>query len=110
MHGVGDVGNHLHRLAEVVSTALGFDDLGVDFTGREVVVLGQVDVKEAFVVAEVKVNFTTVVEDEDFAVFKRRHGSCIAVEVGVNLDRGDPQASGFQQHADAAGGDTFSES
>ena len=38
----------------------------------------------------------TVVENEDFSVFEWRHGSSIAIQIGVNLYRSEPQSSGFQ--------------
>ena len=96
--------------AEVVAATLGFNDLGVDFSSCQVVVFGQVDVEEAFVVPQVKVNFSPVVEHEHFSVFKRRHGASIAVEVGVDLDGRHSQASAFEQDANATRSDSFSES
>ena len=104
------MGNDLDGFAEVVAATLSFDNLGVNFSSRQVVVFGQVDVEEAFVIPQVKVNFSPVVEDEHFSVLKRRHGASIAVEVGVDLDGCHSQASAFEQDANATRSDSFSES
>ena len=48
---VGDVGNDLHRLAEIVAAALLGDHRRVDLAGRGVRVLVEVLVDEPFVVA-----------------------------------------------------------
>ena len=39
LNGIGDVGDDLHRFAEVVASPVSLDDFGVDFSGGEVVVL-----------------------------------------------------------------------
>ena len=54
---VGDVGNHLHGLAEVIAAALAGDDLLVDAAGGEVVALRELGVREALVVAEIEIGF-----------------------------------------------------
>ena len=65
---VCDVRDDLHRLAQVVALALALDDVLVDLAGGNVVVAGQGDVEVALVVAEIKIDFTTVGENEDLAV------------------------------------------
>src|SRR6478735_6585348 len=49
------------------------DDLRVDLTGRDVRGLGQVDVEESLVVADVEVGLCPVIRDEDLAVLERIH-------------------------------------
>ena len=61
---VGNVRYNLYRLSEVVSATFFGDDLAVYFAGGDVVVGGEGDGEEAFVVAEVEVGFAAVVEDE----------------------------------------------
>ena len=68
LDGVGDVGDDLHRLAQVVALALALDDVLVDLAGGDVVVAGEGDVEVALVVAEIEVDFAAVGEDKDFAV------------------------------------------
>ena len=86
LDGVGDVGNHLNRLAQVIASTFGLNHLGVNFPRGEVVVFGEVDVKEPLVVAEVKVDLTAVVQDKHFPVLEGGHGARIAVEVRVDFD------------------------
>ncbi len=106
---VGDVGDDLDGLAEIVAAAFLGDDGLVDAAGGEVVVAGEMGVGEAFVVAEVEVGLGAVVGDEDFAMLEGRHGAGVDVEVGVELHQVDAEAAGFEKSADGGGGKTFAE-
>jgi hypothetical protein len=97
---VGDVGNHLHRLAQVIATALFLEHALVDLAGGEVVGAAHARVDEALVVAEVQVGFGTVIGDEHFAVLKRRHGARIDVDVRIELDESDFKAPRFQDRCE----------
>ena len=98
--------HNLHRLSEVVSSSLGFDDLHVDLAGCDVVVFREGDVEVSLVVSQVKIDFSSIVEYKDLTMSIRglvtsfmaifeintlcgRHRSSIGVEVRVYLDRGD---------------------
>ena len=106
---VGDVRDDLDRAAEVVPAALLGDDRGVDAAGRDVGALGQVLVDEPLVVAQVEVGLGAVVGDEHLAVLVRRHRPRVDVDVGVELEDGDPEAPRLEQAPDAGGGDAFAE-
>ena len=106
---VGDVGDDLDGLAEVVSAALLGDDLLVDAAGGEVVVAGEAGMGEALVVAEVEVGLGAVVGDEDLAVLEGRHGAGIDVEVGIELHHVDLDAARLQQAADGGCGKALAE-
>ena len=106
---VGDVRNHLHRLAQVVAAPLFGDDLLVDPPGRPVVVARKFGVREALVVAEVEISFRPVVGDENFAVLKRRHRSRIDVQVRIELHQVDLQPAALQQAADRSRGQSLAE-
>lgn len=68
LDGVDNVRHHLDRVAEVVTSALLLDDVGVDFTGCNVVLAGQGNVEVTLVVAEIEVDFTAIVENKDFSM------------------------------------------
>ncbi len=70
---VGDVRDDLHGLAEVRAAPLLGEDLLVDRAGRGVRLLGERDVDEALVVAEVEVGLAAVVGDEHLAVLEGVH-------------------------------------
>ena len=106
---VRDVGDDLDRPAEVVAATLLGDDRLVDAPGRDVAQLGQVRVDEAFVVAQVQVGLGAVVGDEDLAVLVRGHRPGVDVDVGVQLEDGDPQAPCLEDPPDAGGSDAFAE-
>ena len=89
---VGDVGDDLHGLAQVVAVALLGDHRRVDRPGRGVRVAFELHVDEALVVPEVEVGLTAVVGDEHLAVLERVHRARVDVDVRVELDHRDPQA------------------
>ena len=87
---VGDVGDHLDRVTEVVAAPLLGDHARVDLAGRHVGDLAEVGVEEALVVTDVEVGLGAVVGDEDLAVLERVHRPGVDVEVGVELLHRDP--------------------
>ena len=59
--------------------------------------------------AEVEIGLGAVVGDVDLAVLIGRHGSRVDVEVGVELDDGDAQATRLKEEANGGGGDSLTE-
>ena len=95
LDGINDVGNDLHGLAKVVSTTFSLDDLVVDLPGCDVVVSRKSNSNETLVVAQVKIDFTTIVHHKHLTMLERRHCSSVNVQVRVNFDRSnvEPQRS-----------------
>ena len=106
---VGDVRDHLHGATEIVAAALSCDHGGVDATGRDVRRLGEVHINEAFVVTKVEIRLCAVIGDVDLAVLVRRHGAWVDVEIRIELDDGDAQATRFKEEANRCGGDPLAE-
>ena len=106
---VGDVRNHLHRLRQVLAATFLLNDAQVHLPGGHVVAAPQINVQEAFVIAQVEVGFRAVGGDEDLAVLVRPHGSGVQVDVRVNLDGHHTVATRPQQRADAGGGNALAE-
>lgn len=63
-----DVRNYLYCVTKVVASSLLLDDMLVDFACRDVVVSSQGDVQVSLVVAQVQVDFTTIVKNEAFTM------------------------------------------
>ena len=97
---IGDVGDHLHGAAEVVTAPLLAQHRIVDAPRRDVVDLAHPRVCEALVVAEVEIRLGAVVGDVDLAVLEGVHGAGIDVQVGVELEEGDAQPARLQQRPD----------
>src|SRR5699024_5282163 len=106
---VGDVRDHLHRVAQVLPATFLGDHLGVHLAGGHVRPGVEVDVQEAFVMADVQVGLGTVLGDEDLTVLERVHRSRVHVEVRVELLHRHPQATCAQQVAETGGGQTLAE-
>lgn len=58
----------LHGFAQVVTSPLFLYHMLIDLASRDVIVSSQGNVQVSFVVSEVEVDFTTVVEDKALAV------------------------------------------
>ncbi len=106
---VGDVRDHLHRLAEILAAPLLLDHRLVDLAGGEVVALAHLGAGEALVVAEVEVGLGAVLGDEHFAVLERRHRAGIDVDVGIELEVGYLDAARFEDRPEAGGGDALAQ-
>jgi hypothetical protein len=106
---IGDVGDHLHRSAEVIAAALLADNALVDLPRGEIVGLAHLDVDKALVVAEIEIGFGTVFGNEHLTVLERAHRSRIDVDVGVELEIGDADAAGGEDRGQRRGGDALSQ-
>jgi hypothetical protein len=106
---VGDVRDHLHRLAEVVAAALLLEHALVDLAAREVIAALHPRGDESLVVAEVEVGLGAVVGDVDLAVLERAHRARVDVEVRIELDEGDSQAPRFQDRGERCRSDALAE-
>src|SRR5581483_11936043 len=96
---IGDVRDHLHGFAEVIATPFLVENGLIDLAAGEIVDAGQLDVGEAFVMAEIKVRLRAVVEHINLAVLIRVHRARIDVEVGIKLLQRDLQPAILQQRA-----------
>ena len=82
---VGDVRNHLHGRAQVLTAALLGDHRFVDATGGHVGAARQLGRREALIVTQIQVGLRAVFSDEDLAVLVGRHRARIDVDVRVEL-------------------------
>ena len=106
---VGDVRNHLHRLAEVVAAAFIGQDGLVHLAACHVVGPGEHAIGETLVVAEVKIGLRAVRQHVDFAVLKRVHRARIDVQVRIELLQGDLKSAVLEQRAERGGGEPFAQ-
>ena len=101
---VGDVRNHLHRPAEVIATALLADHALIHLAGGEIVPAPHARGLEALVMTEVEVGFRTIFSHENFSVLEGAHGARIHVDVRIELDVGDFDATRFEDRGERGGG------
>ena len=94
---VGDVGDDLYGLAEIVAAALFLDDALVDASGGHIVGACGLDVGEPFVVSEVEVGLMAVDGDVALAVFVGVEGTGVDVDVGVELLDSNPEPACFEK-------------
>ena len=90
---IGNVRDHLHGLAQIIAAALFAQHGFVDLAGREVIDLAHLRRDEALVVAKVEVGFGAVFGHENLAVLKRAHGARIDVDIGIEFEKCDLQAT-----------------
>ena len=106
---IGDVRNDLHRPAQIIATALLLDHGLVDAAGGVVAVTTGGRAHEALVVPEVEVGLGAVLGDEHLAMLERAHGTRIHVDVGIQLDHADLEATRFENGAQGRRGDALAE-
>ncbi len=106
---VGDVGHHLHRLAEVLALALLLDHALVDAARSDVVRLRGRMVREALVVAEVEVGLGAVLRHVALTVLVGVERAGIDIDVRVEFLNRHRVAAGLQQPGDRRGDDALAE-
>ncbi len=106
---VGDVGNHLNGLSEIVAMTFAVDDGLVDAPCRDGVVAGCLYVGEPLVVSEVEVCLHTIYGDVALSVLIGVERAGVDVDVGVKLLDGDFEATCLEKFADAGRDDAFAE-
>ena len=97
---VGDVRNHLHRLAEIFPLALVVEHGLINLAAGEIVQAGEFAIREPLVMAEIQVSLRAVVEHINLAVLIRTHRAGIHVEIWVELLQRDLEAAVFEQGAE----------
>src|SRR5690606_4599626 len=93
---VRDMRNDLNRRTQVVAAPFLCDDALVDSTGREVAVPGSRRAHETLVVPQIQVGLRAIRRHEHLAVLKRTHRAWIDVDVRIQLDHADFEASSFE--------------
>ena len=109
LDGVGDVGDHLHGLAQILPATLGVQHVPVDLAGGEVGELVQILVDEALIVAEIQVGLRPVLGDVDLAVLVGAHGAGVHIDIGIQLLRRHLQPPRLQKPAQRRRSDALAE-
>lgn len=107
LDGIGDVRNHLNRLAQIVALSLLADHLLIDLASGDVVVAVKSDIEESFVVAEIEIDFAAIVQNKYLAMLERRKSAGVDIEIGINLDACDLESAVLEQTANARSDDSF---
>ena len=94
---VGDMGNDLHRLSEVLARALLVEHRPIYLARGEVRELIQILVDKPLVVPQVEVGFRPVLGYEHLAVLIGAHRAGVDVDVGIQLLRRNLVAAHLQQ-------------
>ncbi len=89
--------NYLYTLAQILAFPLCLNDVLVNPTCCDVVVLGHGSVDKALVVADVHVALASVVGDKHLAMRNRVHSASVIIDVRVYLDAGNLVAGKLQQ-------------
>ena len=71
---------------------------------------GELDIKEPLIIPKVEIYLASVPEHKHFPVLSRVHRACIDIQVGIDLDCGNPVAAVLQDAPDRSCGDPFPES
>ena len=106
---IGDMGDNLDRLAQIVAAALLVDDALIDTARGHVVGARGLDVREAFIVPQVQVGLMAIDGDIALAVLIGVERSRVDVDVGVKLLARHAVAAREQQPRDARRDDALAQ-
>ncbi len=106
---VGDVGDHLDGVAQVVAAPFLLDDRQVHRTRGDVGVTPQVLAAEPLVMSQIEIGLPAVVGDEHLAVLERVHGPRVDVDVGVQLLVDDAEPASLEETTERGSGDALAE-
>lgn len=79
--------DNLHRLPQIIATTLALDYMLVDLAGGNVLVAREGDVQVTFIVSEIEIDFTAIVEDVDLTVPGLSVVSSICSDSGMKRTR-----------------------
>ncbi len=98
---IGDMGNHLDSLAQIVTMTLLVDNRLVDFTRSDRVVVGGPNTRKALVMPQVQVRLHAVHRHKALPMFVGVQRAGVDIDVRVEFLDGDRVTAGLQQLADA---------
>ncbi len=104
---VGDVRDDLNSFTEKLTVSFLFDHGQIDLTGCVIRISSQRSAGEAFVVSQVQIGFTAIIEDINFPVLIGAHRPGIDIDIGVEFLHADAEAARFQQHSNGSAGEPF---
>ena len=96
---IGDMGDGLDGLPQVLAPALLGDDVGIDPACGKVGELIEILVNEALIMTQIQIRLRPVLGDEDLTVLIGAHGARIHIDIGIQLLGGHLQPPGFEQAA-----------
>ncbi len=109
LDGIGDVRDHLDGGTEIVAAPFLGDDVLIDATGRDIVLLVRRHAGEAFIMSKIKIGFRAVVGHINFAVLVGRHRAGVDIEIGVELAQADGISACLKQCTECCGSKAFTE-
>ena len=104
---VRNMRNHLHRLAQIFATPLFADDGFIYLPSGEIIDLLHLGADEALIVTQIEICFSTIVGDKHLAMLKRAHRAGIHINVGIELEKGDFEATRFEDRSQRRGGNSL---
>ena len=91
------MGNHLDAFPQIITFTLLSDNFLINLTGCDRIGRAQGRGGKAGVITQVQIGLGTVIGNKDFTMLIGTHGSCINVQIWVDLDHADRQSTAFQQ-------------
>ena len=82
---IGNMRNNLYSLAQIIATALLVENIPVYLAGGDIGALGQVDVDETLIVAQIQIGFCTIIGNKNLAVLIWAHGAWVNIDIWIKL-------------------------
>jgi len=78
-------------------THLTFNHMTINLSRSDIIILAQSDIQIPLIIPQIQIGFPTIVEDVDFTVLGRRHGTGVDVHVRVDFDGCHAETGGFEE-------------
>ena len=96
---VRNMGDYLHRLAQILTSAFLVQHIPVHFAGCQVGKPVQILVDETLIMSEVEVGFRAVLCDKNLSMLIRAHRPRVYINIRIQFLRGDLQTPLLQESA-----------
>jgi len=106
---IGNMGNYLNSLTEILPFSFFFYYGFIYFTGGGIVVLTKAHVRKPLIMAQIQIRFRSIICDKYFPVLERAHGAGINIDIGIQFQKIDFKPTGLQQTTDRSAGQPFSQ-
>ena len=96
---VSNMGNNLHRAAQIVTTTLLIDYTLVNLARGSIGVFGQVNIDKALIMTQIQVGFSAIISNKNLAMLIRAHRARVDIDIRVKFLDSYLVATTFQKTA-----------
>ena len=106
---IGDVGNDLHRAAEIVTSPLFTEHGVINPARREVICPAHDGAREPLIMTQIQIGLRAIVSHKNLTMLKRAHRARVNVDVRIQFEEGDFEPACLEHGGEGGGGDPLTQ-